>query len=155
MHFQKMQKNYTRRKSENTAHRFCLTKKTWTRMKHRTQSRPILTRRLVSSDEAEPMKFQHRKPCADCPFTKNALNGWLGANTLREWLAMIHGEAYIDCHCTTNQQCAGAAIFRANLCKTPRHSRALRLEPDNGELVFTTDNQFIAHHTAREGNKTK
>jgi hypothetical protein len=112
-----------------------------------TNNRPILKRRLVSSDEAQAMKFQHRKPCADCPFAKTALNGWLGANTLREWIAMIHGEAMIDCHCTTNRQCAGAAIFRANLIKTPRHPEILQLPPDNGALVFATDEQFIAHHT--------
>lgn len=108
---------------------------------------PILTRRLVTSDDARPMKTQHRKPCADCPFAKTAFNGWLGANTLAEWVEMAHGEAYIDCHCTTNQQCAGAAIFRANVEKIPKHPRQLILPADNGKLVFATTEEFVTHHT--------
>jgi hypothetical protein len=58
---------------------------------------------------------------------------------------MVHGEAFIDCHCTTNQQCAGAAIYRANVCKSPRDKTLLRLEPDKA-LVFASSQEFLKHH---------
>jgi hypothetical protein len=108
---------------------------------------PILQRRLVSGDEAEKMQTQHKKPCADCPFARTALPGWLGSMTVPEWLIAIHYDASIDCHCTTNMQCAGAAIFRANVCKIP-HSTQLKLEPDR-QLVFARDQEFIDHHTKK------
>lgn len=107
---------------------------------------PILKRRLVTGDDARPTKTQHKKPCADCPFAKTALSGWLGANTIQEWMTMAHGESYIDCHCTTNQQCAGAAIFRANVLNAYA-IRALSLPADDGKLVFATTEEFVTHHT--------
>jgi hypothetical protein len=104
-----------------------------------------LKRRFVSEDEAVVTKTQHKKPCADCPFARTAIPGWLGANTIQEWVDMIHGEAFIHCHCTKNQQCAGAAIFRANLLKVPRHPIQLRL-PEDTKLCFGTTEEFVTHH---------
>lgn len=111
-----------------------------------------LLRRFTSSDEAVRTKSQHRKPCADCPWARTAIPGWLGISTIRqhalatpeEWINKAHSEAVELCHCTTNQECAGLAIFRANVCKLPM--RALRLEP-NSKLVFASDEEFIRHHT--------
>lgn len=110
------------------------------------KNKPILQRRFVSGDEAQPMPTQHRKPCADCPFARTALKGWLGSTTTEEWVAAVAGEARIDCHCTTNQQCAGAAIFRANLIKVCKVPDRLSLPPDKG-LVFETVAEFQNHHT--------
>lgn len=106
----------------------------------------ILKRRLVSDDEAQPTKSQHKKPCADCPFARTALPGWLGNNNLTTWVTMVHGEQFINCHCTTNQQCAGAAIFRANVHKVPRYPELLVL-PANTKLVFASTNEFVQHHS--------
>ena len=44
------------------------------------------------------------------------------------------------------RQCAGAAIFRGNICKTPRNPQIERRDADY-ELVFSWDNEFIEHHT--------
>lgn len=108
--------------------------------------RTALTRRLVSSDEAMPTKSQHRKPCADCPFARKAFRGWIGGLPVAQWVAMVHGETWIDCHCTTNRPCAGAAIFRANVLKLCKSERHLVLPP-NKTLVFATTEEFVKHHT--------
>lgn len=106
-----------------------------------------LARRLVTHEDAVPMKTQHRKPCADCPFARTAMKGWLGLPQKPEaWTEFAHGEMFMQCHCTTNMQCAGAAIFRANVCKVPKDARHLQCEP-NTELVFADDKEFIQHHT--------
>jgi hypothetical protein len=107
-----------------------------------------LTRRFISSDEAVPTKQQHIKPCADCPFARAAIPGWLGGRKsvneqIDYWLVLAHGEAMERCHCTTNQECAGLAIFRANVCKIPKF--ALRLESDT-KVVFESDVEFRNHH---------
>ncbi len=110
-----------------------------------TNKLPVLKRRLVSSDDAVRMKTQHRKPCADCPFARTALPGWTGAKAPYYFTVAAHGEDYMDCHCTTNMQCAGAAIFRANVMKIPKNPQHLKLEPDM-KLVFATDAEFLKHH---------
>lgn len=104
-----------------------------------------LKRRFVSDEQAVKTASQHRKPCADCPFARTSLAGWLGAHTREEWVAMIHGEAWINCHCTTNQQCAGAAIFRANVIKCCRSPEHLSLPADT-RLVFSNNAEFMTHH---------
>lgn len=102
--------------------------------------------KCVSSDEAVPVDGQPTKPCSDCPLARTALPGWLGDGTVDEWIQMLHGETHIDCHTMIGPQCAGAAIYRANVCKTPRDRRLLRLRPDTA-TVFATPLEFKEHHT--------
>lgn len=89
-----------------------------------------MRRRLVSSDEATPSRTQHTRPCGDCPWRRDALEGWLGNLTADAWLAAAHGDARIDCHTLIGPQCAGSAIYRANVCKLPRDPATLRLPAD-------------------------
>jgi hypothetical protein len=100
---------------------------------------------LISSDEATPAKGQHVKPCSDCPWTTRALPGWTGGIDPADWLADVHGEAIVCCHVHEGAQCAGAAIYRANVYKSPRNLEALRL-PANRLTVFTSPAAFLAHH---------
>jgi hypothetical protein len=102
-------------------------------------------RKLVSSDEAKPSSRQHRDPCSDCPWRRDALPGWLGEMTAGEWIQAAHGEARIDCHTVIGPQCAGAAIYRANMCKKPRDPKVLRLPVDHQE-VFSSPTEFCDHH---------
>ena len=71
--------------------------------------------------------------------------GWLGGYPVAEWLQLAHGEEEPGCHITTNQSCAGLAIFRANIAKRVRDPDALRLPADKVN-VFATDGQFRTHH---------
>lgn len=88
---------------------------------------------------------QHRQPCRDCPWRRIALKGWCGALTPLEWLQAVHGEAKVDCHIHTKFQCAGAAIYRANVAKQPRDQSLLVLKPDT-KKVFARPEEFMAHH---------
>lgn len=99
---------------------------------------------LKTYDEAKPAKRQHTSPCSDCPWAQKSLKGWLGNMSVDEWLNAAHGEALIDCHTVSNQQCAGSAIYRANVCKSTHREDVLRLPADRVK-VFSFG-EFRAHH---------
>lgn len=103
---------------------------------------------LVSADEAVQAKGQHTKPCGDCPWARASLPGWLGGSPADDWLKEVHGDNVIPCHTLRGAQCAGAAIYRRNVVKTPRDPECLRLEA-NRDLVFATPQEFKAHHESR------
>jgi hypothetical protein len=109
-----------------------------------------MARQLVSASEACAARGQHTKPCADCPWGRKALPGWLGSNTSAEWLQIAHSECQIECHTALGAQCAGAAIYRANVCKSIRTPAIIRL-PRDAERVFATPMEFRAHHDAGSG----
>lgn len=102
--------------------------------------------KLISGDQARPTSVQRTSPCSDCPFRRDALPGWLGDSTPEEFLRMTHGESRIDCHTEVGPQCAGAAIYRRNVCKSPRDLTQLVL-PANRVLVFGSPREFLDHHT--------
>lgn len=101
--------------------------------------------RLKVGSEAKPRKAQHTSPCSDCPFARKSLPRWLGRMTAEDWVLAAHGEVWIDCHTVSNWQCAGAAIYRANVCKVSRDAKQLRL-PRNRTSVFASPLEFLAHH---------
>lgn len=102
-------------------------------------------RQLIASDEAVPAKGQHTHPCSDCPWARTALPGWTGGLPTRQWLAAAHGDERIDCHTLRGAQCAGSAIYRANVCKISRDPKVLRLPADR-VTVFSNPAEFEAHH---------
>ncbi len=101
--------------------------------------------KLITSDQSTPAKAQLTKPCSDCPWARASFNGWLGPGTAEEWLTAAHGEGTVPCHVHPNVQCAGLAIFRANVYKVPRDQETLRLPADRVR-VFAIDDEFKAHH---------
>lgn len=104
-----------------------------------------MNRKCVSSDEAVPAKRQHEHPCSDCPWSRQALPGWLGGMTVDEWIAAAHGDDTVDYHTLSGAQCAGLARYRANVAKLPRNRDALRLEADR-ERCFASPAEFREHH---------
>jgi hypothetical protein len=107
--------------------------------------------KMITGDEAKVTKKQHTSPCSDCPFRRDSIPGWLGTLSVEDWVQLAHGEGAADCH-TTKQPggkggwaCAGLAIYRANICKSPRDAKAMRLKPDT-KLVFSFG-EFRKHHT--------
>jgi len=103
---------------------------------------------LLSGVDATAAKFQHKKPCSDCPWARVALPGWLGKPTAEEWLREAHGESRIDCHTLLGAQCAGAATYRANVGKLPRDPKLLRLESDKVRC-FANPAEFKEHHSQK------
>lgn len=92
---------------------------------------------------------QHTTPCPECPWRRKAPPGWLGAKLPPEdWVAAAHSDVRIPCHLDLNKQCAGAAIFRDNVCKLPRDPAVIVL-PSDTVKVFATGNEFIAHHRSQ------
>ncbi len=112
-------------------------------------------RRLITSDEATETKRQHVKPCSDCPFLRDSLPGWLGGGPPDEWVANAHGECRMDCHTRVGLdgrawQCAGVAVYRANVGKRTRFP-AFIMELPKAPEVFSSSAQFLAHHRAGDG----
>ncbi|WP_321388706.1 DUF6283 family protein [Alcaligenes phenolicus] len=55
-------------------------------------------------------KLSHiKKPCLDCPFRKDTLQGWLGKDRMTEILA---ADSFV-CHKKTDMQCAGHMLLNA------------------------------------------
>lgn len=89
---------------------------------------------------------------------RTATPGYIGPEAIEDWLKMAHGETPIACHetikakedreTTWKAQCAGAAIFRSNIHKSPRDPEIETL-PRDDELVFSWDDEFVAHHDLR------
>lgn len=100
---------------------------------------------MTSSDEAVPADGQGRSPCHDCPWRKTSIAGWLGGGTTADWIDTARSDAAVPCHALAGQQCAGIAIFRANIAKLPRDPAVLRLPADR-ETVFGTPHEFSAYH---------
>lgn len=110
-------------------------------------------RQFISSDEASRISAQHMEPCSDCPFSVYSLNGWLGGKTPEDFIHLALSDDLYPCHALLGPkreklQCAGLAVFRANMCKISRDKTALRLPPDRVR-VFLTPQEFIAHHEAK------
>ena len=96
------------------------------------------------------MKSKLTKPCKDCPWRRIAMPGWLGEQySPEEFVAIAHSEMQFPCHRTIEQreqhQCAGMAIYRANVVKIPRDPSTLRLPADKS-AVFAAAPEFVEHH---------
>lgn len=105
-------------------------------------------RQLISSAEAKSSAKPLCRGCSDCPWTRASLPGWLGGDSAKEWLQRAHTDTVVMCHTTGNQQCAGLAIYRANVCKSVRPP-LIRLERDTSK-VFSTPAEFLEHHAPSE-----
>jgi hypothetical protein len=102
-------------------------------------------RQMLTHRDAKPRKRQHTAPCSDCPWARKALHGWLGGMSAQEWIQAAHGESRAECHTVSNQQCAGMAIYRANVHKVVRDPSVLSL-PANRVSVFASFTEFLNHH---------
>lgn len=93
-----------------------------------------------------------QSPCKDCPFRKDTLKGWLGAERMKEILA----QTSFVCHKTTRgenedrKQCAGHMIIKGNA--NIFHALAMsskdvfEFDLSGRELVFETEQDCIIHH---------
>ena len=104
-----------------------------------------MNKKLISSEEATPANGQHEHACSDCPFSRESLRGWLGGLSVDDWLGVAHSDAPSDCHVLEGAQCAGVAIYRANVGKLPRDPSILRL-PRDIDNVFASPMEFREHH---------
>ena len=103
-----------------------------------------------------------KAPCAECPFRKDAAPGWLGGGEhglAEEYLRLAHSDQNVACHMspghgtddvTRMRACAGLALYRKNVCKTPRDPWAARAQEMVGDEhrgeVFQTPKEFMDRH---------
>lgn len=90
-------------------------------------------------------KVQHTEPCTDCPWARAALPGWTGALPPEDWVQVAHRDDRVECHTISNMQCAGLAVYRRNVAKSPRDPKILSLPADRVR-VFATPMEFLKHH---------
>lgn len=96
---------------------------------------------MTTPQNAKP---QHTAPCRECPWRLKSLPGYTGPETPAEWIAMAHSDVKIPCHLARRFQCAGAGIYRANVCKRPRDPAILVFPRD--PAVFSSHTSFLKHH---------
>lgn len=115
------------------------------------------------------MKFDMVRPCTNCPFRTDCLEGWLGGNRAEEIADGITvGDQTFACHETTQhddedgahiptreeQHCAGAMIL---LEKLEQPNQLMRISErlhgydmrklDMTAPVFDDVDEFVAHHS--------
>lgn len=93
-------------------------------------------------------------PCDACPWRRNATRGWLGPFPADDWIAIAQSDEPVACHQTISVsgewapgtlQCRGLAIFRENICKSPRNPEVIT-GPVDRERVFARPQEFLDHH---------
>ena len=104
------------------------------------------------------MKFDLKRPCANCPHRTDCLKGWLGRVRATEIAGYaqdsVSGGKTFPCHKATDQQCAGSSILQEKL---ERPNQMLRIAERLGlydfnamdlqSPVFDSFEDFINHHT--------
>ncbi|MGP9633774.1 DUF6283 family protein [Halomonas sp. AOP43-A1-21] len=86
-----------------------------------------------------------KKPCRDCPFRKDAMEGWLGEKRMAE---IVTAESFV-CHKKTDHQCAGHMLLNGaenGFVWLARHLD-IPLSLSGRELVFESRSDCIEHHT--------
>lgn len=99
------------------------------------------------------------KPCNECPWRRDSIPTFLGPHDAEQWVEIAHSDSPIACHKTIRhsdemwhddtKQCAGAAIYRANVGKSPR-IREVAVGIANREDVFAAPTEFVQHHQRKE-----
>lgn len=108
---------------------------------------------LRTDDDPDVETKQHTSPCADCPWARASLPGWLGSTGLGKFLVIAHNHGPMECHTRVIKgadaaECAGAAIYRKNVCQSVDPG-VLRLPADR-EKCWGQPLEFAQHHSRGE-----
>jgi len=111
-------------------------------------------------------EYSLTKPCGKCPFGRGTEPGCTGGADELVYVGQISGNFWLPCHLQEGyvkgqgdetlentdpgqaemMQCAGAAIFRANLGLTDKLSSRLHRLPPDENASFTSFEEFVSHH---------
>jgi len=85
-----------------------------------------------------------KRPCADCPFRKDSLKGWLGEASMRE---ILDTSSFV-CHKKTDLQCAGHMLIKGdeNDFNQFAHRLNIPLNLKGKALIFANKQELINHH---------
>ena len=114
---------------------------------------------MSDHDPGDP-RYSRRSPCAKCPFSRSCTPGALGGSTPGVYIGQAEGPFLLTCHMSEGYdqsvgpqpelpQCAGAAIYRANLGVAGKMPDFLLSLPADENLVFASHAEFMAHHMQR------
>ena len=86
-----------------------------------------------------------KNPCKECPFRKDSMEGWLGAERMGE----ILDQSSFVCHKNHSLQCAGHMIIKGDENEFVTLAKNLNLDTgvSGDELIFETEEECIEHHT--------
>lgn len=99
-----------------------------------------------------------RKPCQKCPFARQSTPGAMGGSDPMVFIGQAYGPYRLNCHMAEgyeqdpdcmSAQCAGAAIFRANVDRAKLMPAVLLALPKDTETVFADAAELLAHHSRR------
>ncbi len=85
-----------------------------------------------------------KKPCVQCPFRKDILEGWLGAERMTQ---ILETDSFV-CHKKTGSQCAGHMLLIGDENAFVRLAKVLNIDLalSGRELVFDTKQDCNTHH---------
>lgn len=94
-----------------------------------------------------------KAPCADCPFRKDTLKGWLGKERMTE---ICQADSFV-CHKRNDLQCAGHMTLLKTDNMFVRLMAVLGMQPiiKNQESIFESVEDCIAHHDNKNILKIK
>lgn len=103
---------------------------------------------------SEDQKKELRKPCAECPYRRGTQHN--GGSPPEVYVGQAMGPFLLSCHLspgywknprgTEHAQCAGAAIFRANIHRAEVMPESMLKLPQDTEAVFSSSAEMVAHH---------
>ncbi|GAB4042646.1 DUF6283 family protein [Spirosoma litoris] len=101
-----------------------------------------------------------KKPCNNCPFRKDSLEGWLGEYRARQIAQSATSDNNFYCHKTlirddegdtqigiNSQICAGSVLLHQKEGRPNCYYRFIDKEYSGSELIFDSANDFIEHHS--------
>ena len=90
-----------------------------------------------------------QKPCANCPFKKESLKGWLGEKRMQQ---IVDADSFV-CHKDNTRQCAGHLIVNKkdkdnsdSMFLRVAKSFGIELDLKNEDSIFDTKQQVVNHH---------
>ena len=115
-------------------------------------------------DEVKPEPKVRAEICGECPFRREGMAGWLGANKPEEFVVNALTDVSLACHMMVNQEqkkidflkaeaeaprCRGALTLMRNVAKLPRNAKMMALVktvPADRERVFSSSKEFVEFH---------
>lgn len=105
------------------------------------------------------MKLKHKMPCRECPWRKNAAQGFLGGHAPELYADAVAGNEVPACHLqdygpasARTAMCAGALAVMANACIAPHRTpggTAAKAEVGRRSDCFGHPAQFYEFHAGK------
>jgi hypothetical protein len=97
---------------------------------------------MISMD-VNKLPYQ-KKPCKNCPFTKNCMKGWLGEERIKD---ILSADSFV-CHKKTDLQCAGHMIINGDNNLFVRLAKVMKIELGlmGKDMIFESREKCIKHH---------